>query len=193
MGCGCNNGRNEERKMSLPPSFMAGARPSAGIDTSVRDGEAIGSYGETAGCSKCYAKHLSKAAIEYSEYLEDSSRYAELSLCMGDMACAEDHASALGREKDRERIHELRNRAWSADRLVRTELQRMAVEATRAAVEDDANERRSIAEREAARRKEFEARAAEARKGATADLKSVPAPSVLDDAKKVASEKKEQK
>lgn len=46
-------------------------------------------------CRFCYLKHVSKAYVELMEYIEDTSRVAEMALAIGDIGCAEDHARAL--------------------------------------------------------------------------------------------------
>lgn len=69
-------------------------------------------YSGGLGCAQCYVKHLSKAAVEAAEYFETSGREAEFVLCLGDLACAEDHARALGMERERLEIRSIRDMLW---------------------------------------------------------------------------------
>ena len=99
------------------------------------------SYSDSMGCMKCLAKHLSKAAVEAAEYAEEPGRDLELALCIGDLACAEDHAKALGLPHEADRIRSIRESVWvdagaasarilrMASSAVRGSLQRMAAEA----------------------------------------------------------------
>jgi len=93
-----------------------------------------GNYEDGMACAKCYAKHLAKAGVECSEYLEDQTRMTELSLCIGDIACAEDHAQALKRMQDRETLHKIRDRLMSSARQdpnAVAELRNLATQATK--------------------------------------------------------------
>lgn len=96
--------------------------------------EVTTNYSEGAGCVMCYVKHLSKASIEFTEFLEDNSRYEEFSRFIGDLACAEDHAAALGKDAEKEAIRDIRNRAWDMDPALAKELQAIVNKATRNAV-----------------------------------------------------------
>lgn len=109
MGCGCNNG--------------ATAMKTAGTMSD--------SYSSSYRCAKCLSKHLSKAAVEYAEAIEDRTRNMELALCIGDLACAEDHAFALGKNDRKAQIRSLRDRVWLMSPLVLQEMQRLASDAIR--------------------------------------------------------------
>lgn len=109
MGCGCGNGNGGQRKMS--------------------DIVATSNYGGTYKCMRCYCKHLSKAVIEYSEFMEDQSRSAELSMCIGDLACAEDHAVALGKRDEASRIRMIRGQVWSSNDSVLNDIRSLASDA----------------------------------------------------------------
>jgi hypothetical protein len=87
------------------------------------------SYDDPMACYKCYVKHLSKASVEAEEYVEDQSRNHELSQCMGNIACAEDHAAALGLTSDKDALRTMRERMWTVDRSVPRELLNMAAKA----------------------------------------------------------------
>lgn len=88
-------------------------------------------YSNSYQCKKCYSKHLSKAQIEYAEVLEDKSRSMELSMCLGDLACAEDHAEALGRLDDKKAIKSIRDRLWGLLPGTLQDIQRLASEAVK--------------------------------------------------------------
>lgn len=112
------------------------------------------SYSDSMGCMRCLAKHLSKAAVEAAEYAEERGRESELALCIGDLACAEDHAKALGLPHEAERIRSLRDAVWHdagsaahgilrmASSAVRGSLQRMAEEALASVDSNDSNDSR---------------------------------------------------
>ena len=102
MGCGCNKSRKENAMTQsvVPPH----AARTAFRAPSPRGG----SYSEGMSCRMCYVKHLSRAAIELAEYSEDRSRYQELAMCIGDLSCAEDHASSLGLETEVSEIRSVR-------------------------------------------------------------------------------------
>lgn len=59
-------------------------------------------------CSECLEKHLSKAAVLLGEYQSNNEYKLELKLCIGNLACAEDHALALGEIKKAEAIRLIR-------------------------------------------------------------------------------------
>lgn len=99
------------------------------MDDSAVQTSSQSSYMDPLKCARCYSKHLSKAAVEYQEFLEDPSRFAELSLAVGDVGCAEDHAQALGRQADRDALRAARGRMLMADQSVRSELLSMAAAA----------------------------------------------------------------
>jgi hypothetical protein len=88
-------------------------------------------------CGKCLAKHLSKASVEYSEVLEDASRYTELSFCIGDLACAEDHASALGWSDMKDKIRSARESVYSFEKSTYDDLVSLASEAVGRIVSKD--------------------------------------------------------
>lgn len=90
---------------------------------------AAGTHSRSVACAKCLAKHLSKAAVEYAEFLEDGSRLTELSLCVGNLACAEDHAAALGRRDFASRIRRARDTVFSRSESAGDELGVLAVSA----------------------------------------------------------------
>lgn len=125
-GCGCNKGK--------------------AIKMEAKNGTA--SYEDPLACGRCYAKHLAKALVLWQEYREDNARLAELSLCLGNIGCAEDHAAALGREADRRKLREIRTHVWDADFVVARELQEAAASAVKLAVQAEAA-RRAQAAREA--------------------------------------------
>jgi hypothetical protein len=87
--------------------------PEAQRRAAVRSGGA--EYENTIGCRQCYSKHLSKAVVEASEYFEEQGRESEFALCIGDIACAEDHALALGLVEERRRLREIRDMMWAGD------------------------------------------------------------------------------
>lgn len=103
MGCGCNKNKGTRMDTSPQPTHPAlkqlqeaSASQNNRTSQAVRqDAPRSDSYSLGFACRKCLFKHLSKAAVELSEYIEDDSRYAEFSLCVGDLSCAEDHARAL--------------------------------------------------------------------------------------------------
>lgn len=68
------------------------------------------------GCKECLEKHLSTAYVLYTEVLEDSSRAREKILFIGNMSCAEDHASALGMDELRDKIRGARKQFQSEGR-----------------------------------------------------------------------------
>lgn len=47
-------------------------------------------------CAQCLEKHIGAAAVLAGEVAEEPSRLAERVLCAGHLACAEEHARALG-------------------------------------------------------------------------------------------------
>ena len=104
------------------------------------------SYEDALGCVKCYAKHVSKALVQWHEWREDNSRTAELALCIGNIGCAEDHAAALDRHADAEKLRDIRAHIWDADVVVAGELQTLAAGAIRAALQAVAAEKREVAE-----------------------------------------------
>jgi hypothetical protein len=59
-------------------------------------------------CDECLNKHLSKAAVLLAEYQTNQEYKLEFKLCVGNLACAEDHALALGQAKRAEAIRKLR-------------------------------------------------------------------------------------
>lgn len=127
MGCGCRNRGTQtmETKTTEPP---------VAVVATTQDHAGTKSFDDSLACGRCYAKHLSKALVQFREWREDETRDAELSLCLGNIGCAEDHAAALRREADRKRLRDLRERIWEKPELVEPELQRLAAEATRAVV-----------------------------------------------------------
>jgi len=96
----------------LPPSPVARSVSPALVQSQ------SGTYANGLSCRKCYLKHLSKASIELSEYLEDNTRYTEYSLCVGDIACAEDHARALGETKQADELRETRSMIMDAPSIL---------------------------------------------------------------------------
>ncbi len=123
MGCGCKKGK--ELKMEA----TNGAK----------------SYEDPLACGRCYAKHLAKALVLWTEYREDNTRLAELALCIGNIGAAEDHAAALGREAERRRLREIRTHVWDAEFVVARELQEATVVAVRAVREARMAEQTRIA------------------------------------------------
>lgn len=150
MGCGCNKNKKEPN-MALSASFTEGSSLSKPADRPRRFSmPRPGDYENSLGCAKCYAKHLAKAIVELGEYAEDSSRYEELSLCMGDIACAEDHAGALGLEEDKEMLRKCRDMIWETDNNAVRILRQLSVKATKNAVFEAEKDRRERAYRLAA-------------------------------------------
>lgn len=84
-------------------------------------------YNDPMACYHCYVKHLSKASVEASEVCESDGREHEMSLCLGNIACAEDHAEALGLSTEKEILRRMRDRIWVFDRTVSKELLEMSV------------------------------------------------------------------
>ena len=109
------------------------------------------SYEDPLACSKCYAKHLTKALVQWTEYLEDKTRIAELALCLGNIGCAEDHAAALRLEADRRKLRDIRAHVWDAEFVVARELQEAAGEAARRVVQAVTAERARAVKEAAAR------------------------------------------
>lgn len=108
MGCGCGkrkNGKDSGMTQTIVPAHVAGPSSIAAAG----DG-----YSGGLGCRMCYAKHLAKASVELSEYLEDNSRYSELAMFVGDVACAGDHASALGEQQEAAELRNIRRSAMSS-------------------------------------------------------------------------------
>ena len=85
---------------------------------------------------RCYAKHLSKALVEASEYFEADGRESEFALCIGDIACAEDHARSLGLEAERSTLRGVRNMMWDGRKEAMGVLGDMAASAVRMAVSE---------------------------------------------------------
>lgn len=144
MSCGCNKGNGMNAK---------GAAVSRNYSNSYQ-------------CMKCYAKHLSKAQVEYAEALEDRSRSLELSLCLGDLACAEDHAEALNRRDDKKAIKSIRDRLWTFAPGTLQEMQRLASEAVKMVLSEQ-----NVKNREDTRKKALEAleRARQLQRNAASD------------------------
>ena len=180
MGCGCN------RNSSIP---YKGAKK---MDAMQGQSGSNGNYEDTLACAKCYAKHLSKAEVEYAEYSEDQTRIAELSLCIGDIACAEDHAQALRRTQDKEALRRIRDRIVSSARQdpnVVAELRNLAVQAMRSVVDKVKADARMAEERAKKAAEEAKAKAQDAQKVATDEKKSYTGNSPEKEVSKDASEK----
>ena len=144
-GCGCHN------KVTIQPKVKT---MNQNETKTSKPQEAVGteSYTNSLGCAKCYAKHLAKAVVQWSEFREDASRLAELSLCIGNIGCAEDHAAALGREGERARLRNVRVLIYDAPHAVAGELQEIAAEAMRMSILASEADKRERAERAAASR-----------------------------------------
>lgn len=134
-----DNPASADKSAPATPARQATARnwPAAIIAKTPSEQDArsgLSDYDGSLGCRKCYAKHLSKAVVELAEFIEDNRRYEELSLCMGDLACAEDHAGALGLDNEKARIREMRAQIWDANTAVIGGLRTMASRATMSAM-----------------------------------------------------------
>ena len=138
-----------------------------------------GNYEDGMACAKCYAKHLAKAIVELGEYSEDTSRIEELSLCMGDIACAEDHAGALGLEEEKNLLRRCREMIWNTDNGAVKILRQLSVKATRTALFEADKERRERAYRLAA---EAEKAAAEKTVEKTGQAPVEPSPATSEQA-----------
>ena len=97
MGCGCSGGKPADKDRAADGrTFRAAEEP---VDPMA--------------CRRCLAKHLSKAAIQAEEVLEDPGRHMELAMCVGNIACAEDHAFSLGMRSEMEVLRRIRNTVWT--------------------------------------------------------------------------------
>lgn len=142
MGCGCKNRKKVNTNMETEvKSAVSTPTVSNGGEQTGKPRTGLRSYNDALGCGRCYAKHLAKALTQWEEYLEDNTRDAELALCFGNLGCAEDHAVALGREPDRRRIHDLRERIYENPAGVKDELFALAALAVRVSMQAAASER----------------------------------------------------
>ena len=176
MGCGCNKARKEEEMNGSNNPNAGAAQPAQAARKIVPSARqqapapvGSSSYDDPMACYRCYIKHLSKASVEAAEVAEDVGRAHELSQCIGNMACAEDHAAALGLQTETEVLRSLRNRVWSADRSVPKELLDMAASAVVSLrrIEREADERakREWEERERERKAREEIEASDGKTG----------------------------
>ncbi len=163
MGCGCGKGKgarivNQRKQATMTGKVInTGAfrtRPDAitqsesnlgsarvySRSTSKTDGN---EYDSSLGCWQCYIKHLSKAAVEAGEFFEEEGREAEFSLCIGDLACAEDHARALGLAAERNTIRRFRSQMWLGDGFVASEIAKFASNAVKSYFKSKSSETRA--------------------------------------------------
>lgn len=176
MGCGCNKNKSAERPIeeqnrkenTMNTSQFRPPMPIKALSMAVNGAQ----YDNSMACYKCYIKHLSKAAVQADEVVESDGRDHEMSLCMGNIACAEDHAGALGLFNDRERLRMLRDNIWRRDANVSKELLGMAVSAIKTLREaEEKEEEAANREREERERKAREAVEAEKKEEAPEELK----------------------
>lgn len=137
MSCGCNK-RSSKMVGSVQQASTVSQSSSVTSGVSVNGRTYVKSggeeYSESSGCRQCLAKHLSKAAVEASEYFEEQGREAEFSLCIGDIACAEDHAASLGLRDTKVKLRSVRDMMWSGDQGAVALLREMAVNAVKSAM-----------------------------------------------------------
>lgn len=175
MGCGCgkssavmaeSKGKKEMGTPQFTPRWVPGA-PAAQSS----------SYDDPMACYRCYVKHLAKAAVQADEYMEDRSRSHELAQCIGNVACAEDHAAALNLPTDREALRRLREGLWSGDVTISKTLLDMSVRAISALrdVERREDERRKREFEELERRRKESLEKAKAEKAEKVDKPDRPA------------------
>lgn len=121
MGCGCGGSGTVARSATAMPRSVASRDPMA--------------------CMRCYAKHLAKAAVQAGEVEEDPSRARELAMCVGNIACAEDHAMALGMGDERAALRRIRSMVWTNASYASRELWSLAESASASVVAEEARKR----------------------------------------------------